>query len=115
MGCRWGGGPVQITLLTAPGVEHPVIGARAPYDLVFANILAGPLVALAPSVSAVVARGGYLMLAGLLQPQARRVVSAYSAQGLAAGVAGPPCRMAGAPSEEGAAGQPAGRPQGLQA
>lgn len=72
----------QITLLTAPGVEHPVIGGRAPYDLVFANILAGPLVALAPSVSAVVARGGHLILAGLLQPQARRVIAAYSAQGL---------------------------------
>lgn len=77
-----GRGRGQITLLTAPGVEHPVIGARAPYDLVFANILAGPLVALAPSVSAVVARGGHLILAGLLQPQARRVIAAYSAQGL---------------------------------
>lgn len=77
-----GRGPGAITLLTAPGVEHPVIGARAPYDLVFANILAGPLVALAPSVSAVVARGGHLVLAGLLQPQARRVIAAYSAQGL---------------------------------
>jgi ribosomal protein L11 methyltransferase len=77
-----GRGRGQITLLTAPGVEHPEIGARAPYDLVFANILAGPLVALAPSVSAVVARGGYLILAGLLQPQARRVIAAYSAQGL---------------------------------
>jgi ribosomal protein L11 methyltransferase len=39
-------------------------------------------VALAPSVSGVVARGGYLILAGLLQPQARRVIAAYSAQGL---------------------------------
>jgi ribosomal protein L11 methyltransferase len=74
--------PGQITLLTAPGVEHPLISARAPYDLVFANILAGPLVALAPSVSAVVAQGGHLILAGLLQGQARRVIAAYSAQGL---------------------------------
>jgi ribosomal protein L11 methyltransferase len=70
----------QIALLAAPGVEHSLIGARAPYDLVFANILAGPLVALAPSVSAVVARGGYLVLAGLLQPQAQRVIAAYRAQ-----------------------------------
>jgi ribosomal protein L11 methyltransferase len=77
-----GRGPGQISLLTAPGVEHPLIAARAPYDLVFANILAGPLVALAPSLSAVVARGGHLVLAGLLQPQARRLVAAYSAQGL---------------------------------
>ena len=66
-------------LLAAPGVEHALIAGRAPYDLVFANILAGPLVALAPSVSAVVARGGHLILAGLLQPQAARVIAAYRA------------------------------------
>lgn len=77
-----GRGPGAITLLTAPGVEHPLIGARAPYDLVFANILAGPLVALAPSLSAVVAHNGHLILAGLLQPQAGRVIAAYRAQGL---------------------------------
>ena len=77
-----GRGPGAITLLAAPGVEHPLIAGRAPYDLVFANILAGPLVALAPSVSAVVARGGHLILAGLLQPQAAKVIAAYRAQGL---------------------------------
>jgi ribosomal protein L11 methyltransferase len=81
-GVRAGRRAGQIALLAAPGVEHPLIGARAPYDLVFANILAGPLVALAPSASSVVARGGHLILAGLLQPQARRVIAAYSAQGL---------------------------------
>lgn len=70
----------QITLLTAPGVEHPLIARRAPYDLVFANILAGPLIALAPSVSSVIARGGFLILAGLLAPQARGVTNAYQAQ-----------------------------------
>jgi ribosomal protein L11 methyltransferase len=77
-----GRGPGAITLLAAPGVEHPLITGRAPYDLVFANILAGPLVALAPSLSAVVGCGGHLILAGLLQPQARRVIAAYRAQGL---------------------------------
>ncbi len=71
-----------LTLLTAPGVEHPLIAGAAPYDLVFANILAGPLVALAPSISAVVGRGGTLILAGLLQPQAARVIAAYRARGL---------------------------------
>ncbi|PZU48864.1 MAG: 50S ribosomal protein L11 methyltransferase [Sphingomonas sp.] len=81
-GVRAGRRPGEITLLAAPGVEHPLIAGRAPYDLVFANILAGPLVALAPSVSAVVARGGHLILAGLLQPQAAKVIAAYRAQGL---------------------------------
>ena len=77
-----GRGRGAITLLTAPGVEHALIAGRAPYDLVFANILAGPLVALAPSISAVVARGGTLVLAGLLQSQASRVTAAYRARGL---------------------------------
>lgn len=77
-----GRGPGQIALATAPGVEHPLILARAPYDLLFANILAGPLVALAPSLSAVVAEGGHLILAGLLQSQARKVIAAYGKRGL---------------------------------
>ncbi len=81
-GMTIGSGKGKILLLAAPGVEHERIVARAPYDLVFANILAGPLVALAPSISAVVARGGHLILAGLLQPQAQRVIAAYSARGL---------------------------------
>jgi ribosomal protein L11 methyltransferase len=72
----------MLELLTAPGVEHARIIGRAPYDLVFANILAGPLVALAPSVAAVVERDGYLVLAGLLQAQAARVTAAYRARGL---------------------------------
>ena len=72
----------KMLMLTAPGVEHRLIAARAPYDLVFANILAGPLAALAPSLSAVVARGGYLVLAGLLQPQMARLRGAYGQRGL---------------------------------
>lgn len=77
-----GKGPGRITMLAAPGVEHPLIAARAPYDLVFANILAGPLVALAPSLSAVVDRGGHLVLAGLLQPQVPKLRAAYGLRGL---------------------------------
>ncbi len=69
-------------MLAAPGVEHRQIAARAPYDLVFANILAGPLTALAPSLSAVVAKGGYLVLAGLLQPQVPKLLNAYGKRGL---------------------------------
>ncbi|MGL6044416.1 MAG: 50S ribosomal protein L11 methyltransferase [Sandaracinobacteroides sp.] len=79
---REGRGSGAITLFTAPGVEHPLIAARGPFDLVFANILAGPLVALAPSLCAVIGRGGHLVLAGLLQPQAQRVIAAYRARGL---------------------------------
>ena len=76
-----GRGPGAIAFCTAGGVDHPRIRARAPYDLVFANILAGPLVALAPSLSSVVAPGGHLVLAGLLAPQAAQVLRSYRAQG----------------------------------
>ena len=79
---RPGAAPGHIRMLTAPGVEHRLIAASAPYDLVFANILAGPLTALAPSLSAIVGKGGYLILAGLLQPQMARLRAAYSARGL---------------------------------
>ena len=81
-GFRPGGSAGHMLMLTAPGVEHRLIAARAPYDLVFANILAGPLAALAPSLSAVVSRGGYLVLAGLLQPQVSRLQAAYGLRGL---------------------------------
>lgn len=81
-GFRPGAGPGHILMLTAPGAEHRLIAARAPYDLVFANILAGPLAALAPSLSAVVGKGGYLVLAGLLQPQVARLRAAYGQRGL---------------------------------
>lgn len=77
-----GRGRGALTLVTAPGVQHPLILRRAPYDLVFANILAGPLTALAPSLSAVIAKGGILILAGLLQPQARKLIATYGARGM---------------------------------
>jgi ribosomal protein L11 methyltransferase len=56
--------------------------ARAPYDLVIANILAPPLIALAPAVAASMAPGGRLLLAGLLEGQAEAVASAYRRRGL---------------------------------
>ena len=55
--------------------------ARAPYDLLIANILAGPLVELAPSFASVVADGGSLILAGLLNTQVDKVVAAYRRNG----------------------------------
>ena len=66
----------------APGLEHERLRARAPYDLIIANILAGPLIELAPSVAEALAEGGSLMLAGLLETQAEQVEAAYVAQGL---------------------------------
>ncbi|WP_404336545.1 50S ribosomal protein L11 methyltransferase [Sphingomonas sp. MMS12-HWE2-04] len=77
-----GTGRGQLALAVAPGMEHPLIEAGAPYDLIIANILAGPLIELAPSVSAALAEGGTLILAGLLESQAEAVARAYRRQGL---------------------------------
>ena len=71
----------QVALYTATGVDHTFILKRAPFDLVVANILAGPLIALAPSLSAVLRDGGVLILAGLLDNQIAAVAAAYRAQG----------------------------------
>ena len=70
-----------IELVVADGARAPAIDARAPYDLLIANILAGPLVAMAPEVTAVAASHATIVLAGLLTDQAEAVIEAYRAQG----------------------------------
>ena len=76
-----GAGPGELTMVVAPGADDALIQARAPYDLLIANILAGPLVELAPDFAAVVTPGGSLLLAGLLQNQEAKVRAAYRKQG----------------------------------
>jgi ribosomal protein L11 methyltransferase len=72
----------EVRTLVATGLNHTAIEARAPYDLIVANILAGPLVALAPAIRRHLAPGGVVILSGLLREQQRRVAAAYRAQGL---------------------------------
>ena len=72
----------QVATVVADGMGAPELGTRAPYDLLIANILAGPLIALAPSFAAALAPGGVLILAGLLDRQADAVADAYRAEGL---------------------------------
>jgi ribosomal protein L11 methyltransferase len=81
-GVKLGRARGQLELLVAEGMEHPRLRARAPYDLVIANILAGPLIDLAPSVAEAIAPGGRLILAGLLDHQAPAVAAAYRRQGM---------------------------------
>ena len=69
----------RIKALVAPGLRHSAIARRAPFDLVTANILAGPLIGLAPEIARVVAPGGHLVLSGLLNEQAREVSASYLA------------------------------------
>ncbi|MEM9838792.1 MAG: 50S ribosomal protein L11 methyltransferase [Pseudomonadota bacterium] len=75
-------GIADSTWLTAPGTDHPTIKEAAPYDLVIANILAGPLVELASDIKDVLAPHGLIILAGLLDEQQERVVHAYKALAL---------------------------------
>lgn len=71
----------RIECLEAPGFEHPRLKEAAPFDLVFANILKGPLIELAPDVAAHLAPGGLAILSGLLVVQAEAVTAAYVAAG----------------------------------
>lgn len=71
----------QLALCVATGTDHPLIRQRAPYDLVIANILAGPLIELAPSLAGILDEGGSLILAGLLDTQIDAVLSAYRIRG----------------------------------
>ncbi len=64
--------------LNAAGLAHPQVKAGGPYDLVFANILARPLVALAPSIAGALRPGGTVILSGLLRTQERMVRAAYA-------------------------------------
>jgi ribosomal protein L11 methyltransferase len=72
----------RIECLEAAGLDHARIRAAGPYDLVFANILKGPLIELAPSIATHLATGGRAILSGLLSVQADSVTAAYEASGL---------------------------------
>ncbi|UWQ48881.1 50S ribosomal protein L11 methyltransferase [Leisingera caerulea] len=71
-----------VTCLEAAGFDHPDLQAQAPYDLIFANILKGPLVALAPDLAANLRPGGYAILSGILNEQADDVVAVYAQNGI---------------------------------
>lgn len=68
--------------LTANGPHHQIVASRAPYDLIVANILAGPLVSMSPSIGRIADRGAAVVLSGLLSSQASRVITAYARWGL---------------------------------
>jgi ribosomal protein L11 methyltransferase len=72
----------RLKLLHASGAGHHAIRAGSPYDLVLANILAKPLVGLAPEIAKLVKPGGRVILSGLLTHQEPQVKAAYAGQGL---------------------------------
>lgn len=71
----------DVALVVADGALSDAIAGGAPYDLVIANILAGPLISMAPEVAAIAAPGATLILAGLLETQRAEVVAAFAACG----------------------------------
>ena len=72
----------RVQCLEAMGFEHETLHAKAPYDLVFANILKAPLIDLAPDMAAHLAAGGYAILAGILIDQAPEVIEVYAKNGI---------------------------------
>jgi ribosomal protein L11 methyltransferase len=79
---KLGHGAGELLLGVADGMDSPLLAARAPFDLIVANILAGPLIELAPDFAKALAAGGKIVLAGLLDTQADGVIAAYQQQGL---------------------------------
>lgn len=78
LGARGG----AVAMVVAAGLAHPLISARGPYDLIIANILAGPLIELAPDFARALVPGGNLVLSGLLEAQEPAVRAACRRAGL---------------------------------
>lgn len=72
----------ELLLAVADGMDSPMLGARAPFDLLIANILASPLIELAPSFARSITEGATVILAGLLDTQVDAVTHAYEREGL---------------------------------
>ena len=81
-GVRLGHGAGELLLGAADGMDSAMLAARAPFDLIVANILAGPLIELAGDFAASLAPGGTVVLAGILDTQADAVIRAYEALGV---------------------------------
>ena len=79
---KLGHGTGELLLAVADGMDSPMLAARARFDLIIANILAGPLIDLAPDFVKALAPNGTVVLAGLLGTQADGVIQAYEQQGM---------------------------------
>ncbi|WP_298298715.1 50S ribosomal protein L11 methyltransferase [uncultured Litoreibacter sp.] len=71
----------QVSCVEAMGFEHDVLKSAAPFDLIFANILKPPLLALAGDMAQYTAKGGTIILSGLLVEQGDELQAAYEAVG----------------------------------
>lgn len=73
----------QVRAITAAGFHSPEIANAAPFELIVANILARPLMKMAPEISNALAPGGSVILSGILAEQRWKVLAAFNAQGMA--------------------------------
>ncbi|MCZ2204050.1 50S ribosomal protein L11 methyltransferase [Bartonella sp. A05] len=71
-----------VTAITATGFSHDTIISYAPFDLIVANILANPLIELAPEMVQALKKNGSIILSGILEEQHDYVLKAYLKQGL---------------------------------
>jgi len=71
----------RVRCVEATGLDHPELQAAAPYDLIFANILKGPLIALALEITERLRPGGKVILSGILNEQADEVIGVYAQAG----------------------------------
>ncbi|ENN93848.1 50S ribosomal protein L11 methyltransferase [Bartonella bovis] len=71
-----------ITAITATGLNHDTIASHAPFDLIVANILAGPLIELAQEMTQALQKNGSIILSGILEEQHDHILKAYVKQGL---------------------------------
>lgn len=74
----------RLRLATATGADHALLRGDRRFDLILANILAEPLIELAPRLARLVVPGGFVILSGLLDSERRPVRAAYAASGLSA-------------------------------
>lgn len=70
-----------LTCEAGDGFSAPLVGKKAPFDLIIANILAGPLIEMAADLAAVSDDKGYVILSGMLNEQADKVLAAYTPLG----------------------------------
>jgi ribosomal protein L11 methyltransferase len=71
----------RVNCVEAAGFNASDLQEAAPFDLVFANILKGPLIGLAPDMGKNIIPSGYAILSGILNPQADEVIEAYTKNG----------------------------------
>jgi ribosomal protein L11 methyltransferase len=71
----------KVNCVVAPGFETPVLKEAAPFDLIFANILKGPLIGLSADMANATMAGGHVILSGILNEQADDVINVYEENG----------------------------------